>query len=274
MKEIVFLNGKFLDKDKAKISALSEGLLYGFGLFESMRACNQKIICLKEHLQRIKDSSKSISLKFTYNMKKLEEDIKKLVKINGIKDAYVRLTLWKTEKATEIFIFTRVYKPYSSQQYQKGFCACVSSFRQAEDSLLAKIKATSRILYQLSFREAKDNGFDEALILNNSGYLTEGTRSNLFFVKEGIISTPAFSCGCLDGITRRVIFGLAKKEDLEITEGNFTLQDLYYAQEAFLTNSLMGVMPLVSVEKHLIGGGRRGKISEFFMKKYGSLLKK
>jgi len=128
-------------------------------------------------------------------------------------------------------------------------------------------------LYQLSLGQAQDKGFDEALILNSRGFIAEAARSNIFLVKGDALFTPTLSCGCLAGITRKVVFDLAKRNNIKIYEGRFILKDLYEADEAFLTNSLMGVMPLVAVEKHLIKKGLRGKITGYFIKKYNSLLK-
>jgi branched-chain amino acid aminotransferase len=269
MREIVFLNGKFLSADEAKVSIFDPGLLYGLGLFETVRSYNNKIVYFEEHLMRILDSAGLIGIKSPYSKQKLKEIIKETIKKNGFKDTYVRLTLWKTG----ISVIVRRYKPNSAQKYKKGFNACVSSFRQNEDSLLARIKTTSRILYQLSLQEAKNQGLDEAIILNNRGHITEGTRSNIFLVKGKEIFTPALECGCLNGITRRVIFDLAGKNGLDIYEGKFTLQDLYRADEAFLTNSLMGIMPIASIEGITIGENKCRKIANLFIKKYNCLLR-
>lgn len=273
MREIVFLNGKFLALDEAKISALDPGFLSGLGLFETMRSYQRKIVYFSAHLQRIRRSCRLIGLKFPYPLNKLKAIIKKTVKINDLEDAYVRLTLWKSRLGTAILVMVRKYQPYSTQQYRKGFSAMVSRFRQDENSYLAQIKSTNRILYEVSFQEAKNKGYDESLILNRRGFITEGSRSNVFFIKDNAIFTPAIECGCLPGITRRVIFALAKKYKIKTYEGNFTLQDLFAADEAFLTNSLVGVMPLVSVGSKSIGLKQCARLTKFFITKYRSLLK-
>ncbi|MBM3252414.1 MAG: hypothetical protein FJZ11_06545, partial [Candidatus Omnitrophica bacterium] len=115
---------------------------------------------------------------------------------------------------------------------------------------------------------------DEAIILNNRGYVSEGSRSNIFLVKDNTVFTPSLSSGCLAGITRKAIFDLAKIYNIKICEGNFTLRDLHTAEEIFLTNSLMGVMALTSLEKEPIAKGSVGRVTKFFMKKYNLLLKK
>lgn len=273
MKEIIFLNGEFIPQVEAKVSVLTPGFLYGWGLFETMRSYHNRIVYFTQHLIRIKNSCKLMDMKFPYSQAKLKEIIKRTVKINGFKDAYVRLTLWKSDSGTDILIMVRKYQPYSSKKYQNGFRVCICPFRQNENSFFARLKTINYLLYRLAYLEAKDKGFDEAIILNNRGYIADGSRSNIFLVKDKEIFTPALECGCLDGITRRVIFDLAKKHNIRIYEGNFTLQDLYAADEAFLTNSLMGVMPLTSLERETIGKDKCKKLTKFFIGRYHSLLR-
>lgn len=273
LKEIVFLNGKFLSPREAKVSVFEPGVLYGWGLFETMRSYRDRIVYLNQHLKRIKDSCRLIRMGFPYSTGKLKGIIQKAVRLSGQRDAYVRLTLSKHDTGTHALITVKKYKPYSFKKYKQGFRACVSKFRQNENSFFARIKTTSYILYRLAHLEAEKRGFDEAIILNNRGNITEASRSNIFLVKNKEVFTPRLECGCLNGITRRVIFDLAKKHNVKIYEGRFSLWDLYEADEAFLTNSLMGIMPLTRLEKNPIAEGRPGNLTKFFIKKYNSLLK-
>ena len=272
MKELMFLNRKFLPIEEACVSASSPGFLLGWGLFETMRSYKNKIIYFDQHIKRILDSCRLICINPPYPAAKLKSIIAETISINGFKDSYVRLTLSKSGKSTVTHVTAKKYTPYAQGVYRRGFSTCVTNFRQDADSLFSRLKTTSRISYELALTEAKKKGFDEGLILNNNGYIAEGTRSNIFLVKEKMLFTPSVSCGCLEGITRRVIFVLAGKYKINIREGNFTIQDLYNAQEAFLTNSLMGVMPLSAVEKEKIGKGGTG-LAKFFIEKYNSMLK-
>jgi len=271
--EMVFLNGRFLPMKEARLSLLTSGLLYGWGLFESMRAYHNKIIYLDLHLKRIKKSCNLIDMKFPYSLAKLKEAVRKTVEINGLQDAYVRLTLWKGLRHTDTLITARKYTSFSHGEYRKGFKADISSFRQNENSFFARLKTTNYLLYQLSYQQARRRGFDEAVILNSRGYIAEASRSNIFFIHDDEVFTPALECGCLSGITREVIFALARKENIKIHEGNFTIHDLQNSDGAFLTNSLMGVMPLGLLKKHLIADGKVGKLTNFFIRKYNHLLK-
>ena len=272
MGKVIFLNGKFIPGEQAQVSILTPGFLYGWGLFETMRAYNKKIVYFDEHLKRLKRSAKLLDIRCPYPPAELKDIIQRIVKINSLKDAYVRLTLWKCEEGTDILVAVKKYQPYSSQEYKKGFRACISPFRQNEDSFLAQLKTTNYLLYRLAYTKAREKGFDEAIILNHKGYIAETSRSNLFFIKDKELFTPSLECSCLNGITRRVVFDLAKKYNIKAYEGNFSMPDLYASDEAFLTNSLVGIMPLVSVEERRIGLGRsRYRLSRFFIERYKSL---
>lgn len=272
MKKIIFLNGKFIPQEEAKISVFEPGFLYGWGLFETMRSYRNHIVYFDAHLKRMQKSCRLIHIQFPYSIAKLKKTIKELITANGLLDAYVRLTLLKKESGADALIIARKYQPYSEQKYRQGFRACICSFRQNENSSIAQLKTINYLLYRLAYAQAKTKGFDEAIILNNRGYICEGSRANMFFIKDNTVFTPLLECGCLDGITRRVIFELAKKYKIKIYEGNFSLSQVYSADEAFLTNSLIAVMPLAAIEKQLIRQGRAGKITKFFIKKYNYLL--
>lgn len=271
MEEIIYLNGKFVKTQEAKISALSPGFLQGIGVFETMRAYNKKIIGLDYHLKRINSGAAFIGIKIPYSSDGLKRIIYKALSLSGYVDNYIKLVVWKELSEAGVLVLVKKYQPYSMEKYRKGFRAGVSSFRQSETNLFSRVKSTNRLLYEISFQQAKQKGFDEAIILNERGYITEASRSNIFFAKGNELFTPALDCGCLEGVTRKIIFDQAKKHKINICEGKFTLFDLYKADEAFLTNSLMGVMPLAQVEERLIGNGKRGKLSGSFADKLTTL---
>lgn len=264
MEEIIYLNGRFVSAEEAKISVLASGFLQGLGVFETMRADKNKIIGLDYHLSRIKSGASFIGLRVPYSAEGLKRIIYRALCLSSYTDNYIKLTIWKDIKGTGILVIVKKYHSYSAQKYRQGFSAGISSLRQSEANLFSRLKTTNRLLYELGFQQAKQKGFDEALILNDRGYITEASRSNIFFVKGNELWTPSLECGCLAGVTRRIIFEQAKKYKIPVNEGRFTLSDLYEADEAFLTNSGMGVMPLVRVEKRLINNGKPGKLTEFF----------
>lgn len=266
MKETIFLNGKFVDPKEANISVLNPGFLLGYGLFETMRLYHNKIIYFGRHIERIRKSSDLLGIPMPYTIGKIKAIINEIVKLNWFCDNYVKLTLWKSDGRAGILVISREYSPYPAKKYQVGFRVCVSKFRQAENSFLSGIKTTSRVMLELAYAFAKEKKFDEALILNGRGYIAEASRSNIFFVKGNELFTPSLACGCLKGITRQAVFDLAGQCNIIVNEGEFTLDDLYNADEAFLTNSLIGIMPLVSVGKIAIS--RAGRITRLFIAKY------
>lgn len=273
MKEIVFLNNEFLPGQDAGISVLSPALLCGWGVFETMRSYKDRIVRLDRHIKRIKNSARLTGIPFPFSAVKLEKIIRHTVKINGLEDARVRLNLLRSRQGAETLITAEKYCPHSPSKYRQGFSAQISRFRQDEFSPLAGIKSTNRLIYELSLQEAKAKGFDEAIMLNSSGNISEAARSNIFLVKDKALFTPGRECGCLEGITRKVIFNLARRSRIKIYEGDFTIRDLSLADGAFLTNSLIGVMPL-----SFVGGKRIGRtggvgLTGYFMREYDSLLK-
>ena len=270
---MLYLNGKFIDEDKAMISVLEPGFLFSQGLFETMRAYNKNIIYIGKHLERLRRSCRMVNIDFLYRNAALIGVIERLINLNGIKDAYVRLTVWKQRQGSGILLMARKYNPPNLRQYKDGFSACLAAFRQTDNSVLTNLKTTNRIFLETEWHSARRKGFSEAIILNNRGYLCEGTRSSIFFVKDKEIFTPALDCGCLDGITRRVIFDLARDYNIRVYDGNFTLYDLRTAEEAFFANSLMGIMPMTSLERKDIGNGRAGRLTAFLLKAYNALLK-
>ncbi len=239
-----------------------------------MRAYRERIVYLDAHLRRIQVSCKIAGLSSPNSSEKLKKIIFKAIKKSGFSDAYVKLLFYKSKKNTGRLLIIKKYQPHSEKKYQQGLRACVSELRQDENYVFARIKSTNRLLFESSFLQAKKKGFDEAIILNSQGYIAEASRSNIFWAKDRKLFTPSLECGCLNGITRKVVLGLAKKYKIKIKEGKFRIKELLKADGAFLTSSLIGIMPLVGVGKKQLGKGSIGRITGLFMEKYNFLLKK
>ena len=274
LKETVFLNGKFIPIEEAKTFLFQPGFLYGWGLFETMRSCEGKIVYLNEHIKRLQDSSRLIKIKVPYSTAKIKTAIHKTVVINELKDAKVRLNLWKAKRSYEISIMAEKYQPYPLGEYKKGFRCQISQAKCNEGSFLSGIKSQNYLIYQLAYIQAQEKGFDEAIMLNNRGVVVEASRSNVFLIKGQDLFTPSLECGTLAGITRKAVFDLAAKLKIKIQEGEFSLQDLYHADEIFLTNSLMGIMPVASIEEYWSPNkANKEMLTQVFIKEYAWLLK-
>jgi branched-subunit amino acid aminotransferase/4-amino-4-deoxychorismate lyase len=271
--DVVFFNGRFISAQEAQVCILEPAFLYGFSLFETMRSYKGKIIYRGAHLKRLEDSAQLLNINLPYPKGRIDTFLEKTIRLNGYRDSYVRLTLWKQRRGSGMSIIVRPYRKYPLDKYKQGFSVCISDLRQVEDWTSLRIKSGNYLFYYLAFRQARSRGFDEAMILNSRGFISEGSRSNLFLVKDGELFTPSAQCGPLMGITRRVIMDLAQRVGIKVYEASLTPVDLQEADEAFLTNSLIGVMPLTYIEKKIIGRGRCGYLSRFFMNEYNKLLK-
>ena len=267
----IFLNGKFIKEGAGQLSVFSRGFLSGFGLFETMRYYKKRIVYFDAHLSRLKKSARLLGIKYPYGRYNLRAAVDEAIRVNRFSDARVRITLWKRGQGTDILVTAGRYHPYNRQKYDKGFRACVSPFRQSSGPFLSRLKSTNRILYTLAYEDSRRKGFDDAVILNEKGCIAESSRSNIFFIKERELFTPSPACGCLEGITRKAVFDLAKEYNARVYEGEYSLSDLYACDEAFLTGSLMGIMPLSSVGNFSLGAKKRSGLTRFFMKKYNLL---
>ena len=187
MKRVIFWNGKFLSPAESIGSSLDSGLLSGLGLFETMRAYQKNIIYFNQHIARIRNSCKTLALDFCYNSGKIKRIIDRLLELNSLSDACVRLSLWKAKEGSDILVVTREYNSPPRSKYRKGFSVGIAPLRQDENSFLAQHKTTSRFIYEANYYEAQKRGFDEAIMLNQRGYITEATRSNIFFAKNKTI---------------------------------------------------------------------------------------
>ncbi|MCM8763013.1 MAG: aminotransferase class IV [Candidatus Omnitrophica bacterium] len=267
----IYLDGKFVSLDAASRRFLDSGLLRGYGIFETMRAYKGNIIYLDAHLERFRNSAKFLRLKVPRAQEFLKYALYKTIRQNKIKDAYVKLAAFQGEKKTHMFIIIKKYHPYPEKKYEQGFKIKISPFRWTPDLKFSRIKTLSRGLLELAYNEAKKNGFDEAILLNQDGYVVEGSRTNIFLVKNNKLYTPSLDCGCLEGITRKVVLDLAKEKGLLSYETKLGKKDILNAEEVFLTNSLSGIMPVAICERKKIGSWPAAKLTQFFMKEYNNI---
>ncbi len=275
----VCINGELVPKDKAMVSVFDRGFLYGDGVFETLRIYNGIPFMLDEHMERLIAGLK------TLRFQKLPAGIKvhasRVIEANKISNGILRIAVTRGEltsgidpsacKEPTVVITTREGIPYKDEEYSSGFRAIVAKIRKDQNSPLCRIKSANFLTHILAKGEAADASVDEALILNYEGFLTEATVSNLFLLKGNTLLTPSVESGILPGVTRRVVIEIAGKMGLEVKQRKIRYDELYSADEAFLTNSLMEVMPLVEVDKRLVGNSLPGKTTMEIRKRYGSL---
>ena len=287
MAEIVYLNGQLVPRFEAKLSAFDHGFLYGYGLFETMRAYNGHIFRLDSHLTRLRCSAESIGL--THSILSTDEGKQSLkaacmatLEANKLKDARLRLTISAGEgdmtpdpstcSSPTILITAQNLIPLPPERYESGFKAGLSPLRRNSQSPLSRLKSTCYMENILARMAARAAGCDEAIFLNEQGYLAEGSSTNIFLVSHGELITPCFESGVLPGITRDAVLEIARTSNIKATERWVELNELIEAQEAFLTNSILELMPLVSIEGRHIGSGKPGKLTRDLLFAYRRLV--
>ncbi|GFP27967.1 aminotransferase class IV [Candidatus Hakubella thermalkaliphila] len=279
----IFLNGNFVEKDKVTISALDAGLLYGFGLFETLRSYQGKPFLLDRHLERLFSSAQTLGLRSAFSEQEIEKATLQLLKINALSDAYIKIVLSKKEETSpnicseepsdsDLLIIVRELQAYPPDLYGQGMKTVVVDIRQNEGSPIPHFKSLNFLNNILAREEARQKGALEGIMLNNQGLVAEGTMSNIFMIKRETIATPSLETGLLPGITRAVVMELAQDIGHPVQERKIFLSELLEAEECFLTNSLMEIMPVSSVGGIKIGTEVPGSVTRALMEEYQKLV--
>ena len=268
MSQLVYLNGRLIKAKEARASIISPGFLYGEGLFETMRAYHGDIFALDRHIERLIRGARLLGLKLKWSKSKIKKAVLITLKASGLNNAYVRLNLWKEDKGSSLACFVKRLQIYPLGFIKSGAKAVISDMRVNELSPLCRIKSFNFLLYRLARQKAQGKNADEAILLNSKGYVAEGAHSNIFIVRGNCLITPSLESGCLAGITRSIVLELAQKESIDIKERLIKPRELFNADEAFLTNSLIEIMPIAKLDAKPIGSGSIGKITELLLSKY------
>jgi len=278
----VYINGRYVLKEEAKISIFDHGFLYGDGVFEGIRAYGGRVFKLSEHLRRLYNSAKAIALKIPLKEEELKEKILETLRKNNLTDAYIRLIVSRGEgdlgldphkcPRASVIIITDKIKIYPEELYKKGLAVITASTRRNIPSALdPQIKSLNYLNNILAKIEAKLREAPEAIMLNKDDYVAECTGDNIFMVKEKILFTPPLGVGILKGITRDVVIELAREENVLVKEEPFTLATLYGAEECFLTGTAAEIIPVTRVDGRVIGRGEPGIITKKLIKRFRDL---
>jgi branched-chain amino acid aminotransferase len=277
----IYIDGKYCEKDEAKVSVFDHGVLYGDGIFEGIRAYNGRIFRLEDHLARLEDSANAILLKLPIPLKEIEKAIVETVRLNGLKDAYIRLVVTrgvgdlgldmrKCRGNASLFIIADRIELYSEEFYEKGLTLITSTIRQKGlDQVTPGVKSLNYLANILARAEATAAGAQEAILLNATGHVSECSGDNIFYAKDNKIFTPPTSAGILVGVTRNVVMELAaSKLGIAVVERNFPRYDLYSADEVFLTGTGAEVIAGVKIDGRVIGSGVAGPITKKLIKHF------
>ncbi|MFA4824202.1 MAG: branched-chain-amino-acid transaminase [Methanoregula sp.] len=278
---IIYYDGKYLPDDQAKVSVFDHGFLYGDGVFEGIRAYNGKIFRLKEHLDRLFDSAKTIDIHPPISKEEMTEAICETLRKNNLKDAYIRpiitrgvgdlgLDPRKCPKPSVIIIAVTWGAMYGDL-YEKGLKGVtVSVRRNPAESMPPNVKSLNYLNNILAKIEANYKGGDEAIFFDTNGYLSEGSGDNLYIVKNGEIVTPP-TLNNLRGVTRMVLIEAAKSLGITVKEQNMGYFDLYTADEIICTGTAAEVAPITWVDGRTIGSGKPGPVTRQLMAAFKSI---
>lgn len=275
----IWINGRFIDIDKARVSVFDRGFLYGDGVFETMRSYAGIVFRSGDHIDRFFNSLKVVRIKSPHDKIYLKKIIYNTLKVNGLKNAYIRLSMTRGEGKFKIgykdafrpnvMVVAKDFEEYPLWMYKTGLSAnVIKGICRNERSALSSIKSLNFLGLIVGRIYAKEAGYDEAILTNTKGHIAEAATSNVFLVKRERIVTPSLASGILPGITRGVIIEIAKRLKVKVAEKLVTRRELLNADEVFLTNSLAEVLPVTRVDSSKIASGRVGECTKLFRISY------
>ena len=268
----VYIDGEFFSEEDAKISVFDHGLLYGDGIFEGIRAYNNRVFRMEEHIDRLYDSAKAILLTIPMSKEEITEAVLETLRQNEMSEGYIRLVVTRGKgylglspdrcKTPSVFIIAAKLELYPKEYYENGLSVVtVPTTRTNPSALNPAVKSLNYLNNIMAKVEGKLAGVEEVVMLNSEGLVAECSGDNIFVMKKGVLYTPPIYMGALGGITRDVIIQLAQKLDIPMKEQPLTRYDLFVADEMFLTGTGAEVIPVVNVDGRVIGDGKPGEKS-------------
>jgi branched-chain amino acid aminotransferase len=270
----IWMNGEFVNRSDAKISVFDHGVLYGDGCFEGIRAYNGRIFKLASHLKRLYESAEKIRLAVPYSIEEIEKATRETVKANGLSDAYIRLVITRGEGDLGLhpfqcpvpmcFCIADKIALYPQELYDTGLAVIIAERPRIPKACLdPAIKSCNYLNNILAKVEAIEADVLEAIMLNTEGYVSECTGDNLFIVNHGLIETPRTEAGMLHGITRQfVIDELAPSLCHRVRERMMKPDEVFAADEVFLTGTAAEIIGVIKVQGHVIGDGKVGPVTK------------
>jgi branched-chain amino acid aminotransferase len=276
--EKIWMDGELVPWAEAKVHVLSHALHYGSGVFEGIRAYETSrgaaVWHLDEHLKRLYRSAKLYHLEIPYSIEALVQATKDVIRANGLNACYVRPLVVRgygemgvnpLNAPVNVVIAVWPWGAYLGEDaLERGVRIKISSWRRnAQNSLPAAAKATGQYINSVLAKvESLKAGYDEAIMLNEAGQITDGSGENVFVVRDGVLSTPPTQAGCLDGVTRNVVITLARDLGYPVKEENLVRTDIYNADECFFTGTAAEITPIREVDDRTVGEGHRGPLTK------------
>jgi len=278
----IYIDGSFLPESEAKISVFDHGLLYGDGVFEGIRFYNGRIFQLEGHLDRLWDSARAICLTIPMSREEMTEALITTIRQNELRDGYVRLLVTRgvgnlglnpeSCKRASVVIIAASIALYPEEHYQRGLEVITCGTRRVSPGALSpQVKSLNYLNNIMAKIEAIQAGAGEGLMLNEQGFVAECTGDNIFVLKRGVLTTPPISAGGLRGITREVVFEIAEEFGIPCQEPQMTRYDIYTAEECFLTGTAAEIIPVISLDRRIIGSGKPGPVTARFIARFREL---
>ncbi|HEY4552667.1 MAG TPA: branched-chain-amino-acid transaminase [Bacillaceae bacterium] len=280
--QLIFLNGRFVRKEEAVVSVYDHGFLYGDGVFEGIRSYGGNVFRLEEHLTRLYDSAKSIMLTIPYTKEEMTDIIVETLRQNTLRDGYIRLVVSRGAgnlgldpsscPKPSVIVIAEPLRIFPKELYDTGLeIVTVATRRNRSDVLSPMVKSLNYLNNILVKIEANLAGVQEALMLNDQGYVAEGSADNIFLVKNNKLLTPPGHVGALVGVTRNAIMDIAREKGYEVAEAVFTRHDVYTADEVFLTGTAAEVIAVNKVDGRVIGDGKPGPVTQELLESFREL---
>ncbi|MDD1701584.1 MAG: branched-chain-amino-acid transaminase [Methanoregula sp.] len=281
---IIYIDGKYVPESEAKVSVFDHGLLYGDGVFEGIRAYNGRIFRLKEHLDRLYDSAKTLDIQPPISKEEMTEAICETLRKNKLDNAYIRPIITRGVgdlgldprrcKKASVIVIAVTWGAMYGDLYEKGLKAItVSVRRNPAESLPPNVKSLNYLNNILAKIEANYKGGDEAIFFDTNGYVAEGSGDNLYIIKNGEILTP-HTLNNLRGVTRMVVLEIAQSLGITCREQNLGYFDLYTADELICSGTAAEIAPITWCDGRVIGSGKPGPVTRQLMEAFHAVTEK
>ncbi len=280
----VWINGKLVDKEQAVLTVFDHAVLYGDGVFEGIRVYNGKIFQCAAHMDRLFASADGIRLPMPLTKREIVDGMQEAIAANDISDGYIRLVVTRGPGTLglnpfecsdpTVFIIADQIALYPSDMYETGLEVIIAKTRRISPEMISPtVKSCNYLNNTLARIEAVDAGAAEAIMLNAEGTIAEATGDNVFIVSEGAVATPPPESGSLKGITRQVVMGLCRNLGIPITERVVTVEQLYAADECFLTGTAAEVIAVTKADGRVIGAGKAGAITKKLLEAFRQFIR-
>jgi branched-chain amino acid aminotransferase len=280
----VWINGQLKDQEEACVSVFDHGLLYGDGVFEGIRVYGGKIFRRRDHLERLFKSAAAIRLEIRLSPQQLTDAMYQAVAANGVREGYIRLVVTRGPgtlgldpnrcSGSSIIVIADQIKLYPQEMYDNGLAVIVARTRRCSPDMLPPQAKTLNYLNNILAKlEAIDAGAGEALMLNAAGNVAEATGDNVFLVRAGGVITPPVSAGFLIGVTRKVVLELCAKLRLAVREQEIKPEELYSADECFLTGTAAEVIAVTRIAGRQIGSGKAGPVTSRLLEAFRAYIR-